>query len=110
MDPKPSVAGDSKSASSASATNAANATDSSINPNQVIVLVTVLAMAGIVVFFVWQRKTPHAKPRYVGAEIPRTTLHAGVGASGGFCTQCGNAMAAGDKFCARCGSRTADVQ
>ena len=107
-DPKPSVSGDQKPASSTSAANAA--TDSGINPNQVIVLATVLAMAGIVAFFVWQRNTQRAQPRYADAETYRPTARTGAAAPGGFCTQCGNAMAAGDKFCARCGSRMADIE
>ena len=107
-DPKPSVSGDSQSASSASTANAA--ADSGINPNQVIVLATVLATAGIVAFFVWQRNTQRAQPRYANAETYQATARLGAAAPGGFCTQCGNAMAVGDKFCARCGSRMADIQ
>ena len=107
-DPKPSVSGDQKTTSSSSASTAAS--DSGINPNQVIVLATVLAMAGIVAFFVWQRNIQRAQPRYVGAESYPANPRAGATAPGGFCTQCGNAMAVGDKFCARCGSRMADVQ
>ncbi|MDE3089009.1 MAG: zinc ribbon domain-containing protein [Chloroflexota bacterium] len=107
-DPKPSVSGDQKPASSTNATN--SATDNGINPNQVIVLATVLAMAGIVAFFVWQRNTQRAQPRYANAETYRAAPRAGAAAPAGFCTQCGNAMAVGDKFCARCGSRMADIQ
>ncbi len=107
-DPKPSVSGNQQTASSSSASTSAS--DSGINPNQVIVLATVLAMAGIVAFFVWQRNTQRAQPRYVGAEISRPTARTGTAAPGGYCTQCGNAMAVGDKFCARCGSRMADIQ
>lgn len=106
-DPKPSVSSDQKPASSTNATNAV--TDSGINLNQAIVLATVLAMAGIVAFFVWQRNTQRAKPQYAGADPYRAAPRAVTAAPGGFCTQCGNAMAAGDKFCARCGSRMVEI-
>ena len=105
-DPKPSVSGD-KPASSTSAANTAS--DSGVNPNQVIVIGTFVVMAGIIAFFVWERNHRNAQPRYAHAEVYEAAPNAGVLSSNGFCTQCGNAMQAGDRFCARCGSAVTEI-
>ncbi len=106
-DPKPSVSGNQPGSSS---TSANSTTEGGVNPNQVIVLATFLAMAGIIAFFVWDRRNRTLQPRYAGAgyepqrndyEPPLATA---VPSSGGYCTQCGTAMQPGDRFCARCGS------
>lgn len=104
-DPKPSVSG-SKPASSTSAANTAS--DSGVNPNQVIVIVTFVAMVGIIAYFVWERNNRSAQPRYARAESYEPASQAGVLAGDGFCTQCGSAMQAGDRFCGRCGSAVRD--
>ncbi len=104
-DPKPSVAGD-KSASSPSAANAAS--DGGINLNQVIVLATFLAMAGIIAFFLWERSHRQSQPRYAHVESFEEGSRPAARSQGGYCTQCGTAMDAGDRFCARCGSPVKD--
>ena len=105
-DPKPSVSGNKPAATTAAANSA---TDAAINPNQVIVLATFLAMAGIIVFFVWERKNRDARLRYAGAPVYETRAAAPVPSSGGFCTQCGSALQPGDRFCARCGNEVSEI-
>jgi hypothetical protein len=105
-DPKPSVSGD-KPASSPSA--ASTASDNGINPNQVIVLATAFAVAGILGFFIWQRNRRDAQDRFARAESFDEGPRPAARSEGGYCTQCGNAMEAGDRFCARCGSPVSDA-
>lgn len=101
-DNKPSVSGDKP----ASATNANVAsTDSGVNPNQVIVLGTFLAMGGIIAYFVWERRQRTQPRRYAPVvEHDEAPAAAGTLSADGFCTQCGNPMHAGDRFCGRCGT------
>ncbi len=105
-DPKPSVTG-AKPASSTSA--ASSASDSGINLNQVIVIATFLAIAGIIAFFLWERNHRQFQPRYAHAESYKAAQPAGVLSSSGYCTLCGNAMDAGDRFCARCGNPVTEL-
>ncbi len=105
-DPKPSVSG-SQPTSSTSAANAA--TSDGINPNQVIVIVTILAMAGVIAYFVWERNHRVVQPAYARADGYEAAAQASGLATNVFCTQCGNPMQAGDRFCARCGSAVADI-
>ncbi|MGE5262144.1 MAG: hypothetical protein ACM3S0_02075 [Acidobacteriota bacterium] len=105
-DPKPSVSGNKP----ASSTGAANTTsDSGVNLNQVIVIVTFVVMAGIIAYFVWERNNRKAQLHYARAESYEPAPQAGVLADNGFCTQCGNAMHSGDRFCARCGSAVTEI-
>lgn len=105
-DPKPSVSSD-KPASSPSAADAASS--GGINPNQLIVIATFLAMAGIIIYFVWERNRRVLQPAYGRVEHYEAAPQAAVLATNGFCTQCGSPMQAGDRFCARCGTAVADV-
>ena len=104
-DPKPSVSGSKPGTSTSAATTAS---ESGVNPNQIIVIITFVAMAGIIVYFVWERNNRNAKPRFAHADSLEAAPEAGMLVSTGFCTQCGTAMQAGDRFCARCGSAVRD--
>lgn len=105
-DPKPSVSGNPP----ATTTNAAStASDGGINPNQIIVLATFVVMGGIIAYFVWERKNRGAQPEYVRAEWHDAAPRGDGLATGGYCTQCGNALQAGDRFCARCGHPAAEI-
>lgn len=105
-DPKPSVSGD-KPASSTSAANSAS--DSSVNLNQIIVITTFVAMAVIIAFFVWERRNRGVQPVYVSERMDEPGPSTGVVSQGGYCTQCGNAVEAGDRFCARCGGPVREI-
>ncbi len=104
-DPKPSVSGN-KPAAVPSAANTPS--DSGINPNQVIVLTTFLAMAAIIAYFIWERNHRPA-PSTVRAASYNAAPRRGEPSSGGYCTQCGNAMQPEDRFCARCGNPVMEI-
>ncbi len=105
-DPQPSVSGE-KPASSTNATTAA--TDGGINPNQLIVIATFAAMAGIIAFFIWDRSRRPVQAHSAPGGATGPGLPARIDATGGFCTQCGNPMQAGDRFCARCGTEVTEI-
>lgn len=97
-DPSPSVSGQQKPAAASRASN-----EGGVNLNQAIVFSVMLGMLGIIVYFVWERKTRRTQPTI--AHIPDPMSYRARGEwYGGFCTQCGNPMEADDKFCARCGT------
>ncbi len=104
-DPAPSVTNNQPAGS----TNAAGSTFGGINPNQVIVLATFLAVAAIIVFFVWDRRNRNAELRYAPVGVQGAARDFGAAATGGYCTQCGSAMQAGDRFCGHCGSDVTDA-
>ncbi len=97
-DPSPSISGQ-KSAASASASSDGNST-----LNQAIVVGIILGAIGIAGVYFLQRNARRVQP-VAYRERPRAARQSARGESaGGFCTQCGNASDAEDKFCRRCGS------
>ncbi len=91
-DPKPSVTGQTNSVS------AESASQNSPNLNQAIAVGIVIGAIGIAGFFFLQRNVRQpTRTRAVRRDARGEQ-------TGGFCTQCGNAMEAEDKFCARCGA------
>ncbi len=105
-DPKPSVSGD-KPGSSSSPANTPS--DNGINPNQVIVIAAAFVAVGMLGLFFWQRNHHNVQMRYVSAQGSEEGPRPAARSEGGYCTQCGNPMDAGDRFCARCGSPVTDA-
>ena len=91
-DPNPSVSGQKQTASSAN-----KSADSNSNLNQAILVGIFLGAIVIAGVFFLQKNARRAEPHLVSGRTRGES-------SGGFCTQCGNAMDAEDKFCPRCGS------
>ncbi len=93
-DSKPSISGQPKTTVTPNASS-----DNGVNPN-VIVLSSALVIAlGMLGYFVWERRS--GKPQYARTPTSRPSPQP---LGGGFCTECGNALDAEDKFCGKCGT------
>lgn len=97
-DPKPSI---SNEKTKTTATESATAEDSiaGMNPNVLVLLAVFALAAGFVIYFGFIRRLS-LQPVEVTTEsyTPRIS-------TGGFCTECGTALQADDKFCAYCGTK-----
>lgn len=93
-DPKPSVSGQQKTTAAPTASS-----DNGVNPNIIVLssaLVIALSMVG---YFVWERRP--GKTRYARAPASSPLPES---LRGGFCTECGSAVDAENKFCGKCGT------
>jgi hypothetical protein len=94
-DPKPSISGQPKTG--IAAPNAPS--DNGVNPNVMVLSSALVIALGMVGYFVWERRA--GKSQYARTPASRASPKT---LSGGFCTECGNALDAEDKFCGKCGT------
>lgn len=94
-DPKPSISGQPKTTTAAP--NASN--DNGVNPNVIILSSALVIALGMIGYFVWERRS--GKPRHARTPASRPLPES---LRGEFCTECGSALDAEDKFCGKCGT------
>ncbi len=93
-DPKPSISSQPKTTAAFNASS-----DNGVNPNLIVLVSAVVVGIGMVGYFVWVRRA--GKSQYSRTPAPRASPKT---LSGGFCTECGSALDAEDKFCGKCGT------